>query len=289
MKSKLILGTVQFGLRYGINNTIGKPEEKEVLSILNFAYNSGIRVLDTAEVYGNAHQLIGDFHKENSNIRFEIITKFPDSIKHSLICSKITEYLDSLNVKYIDVIMFHSFESFQSNYEVLELLNHLKSRGVIKNIGVSVYTNSQLESLINEHLITVVQLPFNVLDNSNVRGDLINKLKEKGKVIHTRSAFLQGLFFKKSTDNLTAVRNLKPHLDILKKISEDFGCSIEELALTYCVKQKNVDNVIIGVDSIAQLNANIIAADSEVDEEAHDCINNIHVENLDFLNPTLWR
>ena len=59
-----------------------------------------------------------------------------------------------------------------------------------------------LESLINEDLITVVQLPFNLLDNFSVRGDLINKLKEKGKIIHTRSAFLQGLFFKKHSDDI---------------------------------------------------------------------------------------
>ena len=64
MSNKLILGTVQFGLKYGINNTIGKPKKNEVLNLLKFAYNSGIRVLDTAEAYGNAHQLIGNYHKK---------------------------------------------------------------------------------------------------------------------------------------------------------------------------------------------------------------------------------
>ena len=118
-------------------------------------------------------------------------------IKHNLIKSKVIEYLDLMNVNTLDVMMFHSFDSFQSNYNALNTLNELKSDGLIKNIGVSVYTNAQLESLLNEDLITVVQLPFNLLDNFSVRGDLINKLKEKGKIIHTRSAFLQGLFFKK--------------------------------------------------------------------------------------------
>ena len=181
MNSKLILGTVQFGLDYGINNTIGKPKKDEVLSLLKIAYNSGIRVLDTAEAYGNAHQLIGNYHKKQGDFKFEIITKFPHHIKHNLIKSKVIEYLDIMYVKTLDVIMFHSFDSFKTNYNALKTLNELKSEGLINNIGVSVYTNTQLESLLNEDLITVVQLPFNLLDNFNVRGDLINKLKGKGK------------------------------------------------------------------------------------------------------------
>jgi aryl-alcohol dehydrogenase-like predicted oxidoreductase len=64
---------------------------------------------------------------------------------------------------------------------------------------------------------------------------------------------------------------------------------MEALALSYCIKQNNIDNVIIGVDSISQLNANIKAASYEVNEEAFECINNIDVENLDLLNPSLWK
>ena len=289
MNSKLILGTVQFGLKYGINNTFGKPKKEEVLSLLKVAYSSGIRILDTAEAYGNAHQLIGNYHKEQNNFKFKIITKFPHQIKHNLTKSKVLEYLDLMKVNTLDVMMFHSFDSFQSNYNALDTLNELKSDGLIKNIGVSVYTNTQLESLLNEDLITVVQLPFNLLDNFSVRGDLINKLKEKGKIIHTRSAFLQGLFFKKITDNSSIVQALKPHLETLNKIAKKQGCSMEALALSYSIKQNNIDNVIIGVDSISQLNANIKAATYEVNEEALKCIDNITVENLDLLNPSLWK
>jgi len=289
MNSKLILGTVQFGLKYGINNTIGKPSNDEVLSLLKVAYNSGIRILDTAEAYGNAHQLIGNYHNIRDNSKFKIITKLPHDIKHNLIKSKVIEYLNLMKVNTLDVMMFHSFDSFKSNYNALKTLSELKSNVLINNIGVSVYTNTQLESLLNEDLITVVQLPFNLLDNFSVRGDLINRLKEKGKVIHTRSAFLQGLFFKKSTDDISIVQALKPHLETLNKIAKKQGCSMEALALSYCIKQNNIDNVIIGVDSISQLNANIKAAAYEVNEEALKYVNNITVENLDFLNPSLWK
>tara|TARA_B100001173_G_C15926695_1_gene520918 strand:- start:121 stop:984 length:864 start_codon:yes stop_codon:yes gene_type:complete len=286
MLEKLILGTVQLGLNYGINNFEGKPSLEKSLDILNMAYENGIRILDTAEAYGNAHHLIRNYHKKKN--KFKIITKFPHDIKHNLIKIKVIEYLDLLCVKALDAIMFHSFDSFKSNYNSLNVLNELKSDGLIKNIGVSVYTNSQLESLLIEDLITVVQLPFNMLDNFNVRGDLINKLKKKGKIIHTRSAFLQGLFFKKSSDDMSIVKALKSHLQKLKEITKKQGCSMEELALSYCIHQKNIDNVIIGVDSISQLNANIKACSYEINKEALKCINNIHVKNLGLLNPSLW-
>lgn len=289
MSSKLILGTVQFGLKYGISNTIGKPKKNEVLNLLKIAYISGIRVLDTAEAYGNAHQLIGNYHQREDNFKFKIITKFPHHIKPNLIKNKVIEYLNIMYVKNLDVIMFHSFDSFKSNYKALKILNELRSEGLINNIGVSVYTNTQLESLINEDLITVVQLPFNLLDNFSLRGDIINKLKEKGKIIHTRSAFLQGLFFKKTTDKLSVVQSLKCHLNFLNQIIKKQGCTMEELALSYCINQNNIDNVIIGVDSKSQFSANIKAASYKINKETLKSINNISVENLDLLNPSLWR
>ncbi len=288
MINKLILGTVQFGLNYGINNTIGKLDKVEVFKLLKIAYNKGIRFLDTAELYGDAHEIIGDYHKKNYNNKFRVITKFPNNIEINRTEDKVLKYLEILDIKSISVIMFHSFDSFKSNYKVLKLLNELKKNGIIDNIGVSVYTNSQLENLLNEDLISVVQLPFNLLDNLNFRGDLLYKLKIKGKSIHTRSVFLQGLFFKKINDQTPIVQKLKNELKFLNKLITQSNCSMEELALSYSLNQENIDNVIIGVDSISQLNDNLEAASFVMNEETLKQINNIKVKNIELLNPSLW-
>ena len=289
MERKLILGTVQFGIDYGVNNSIGKLEENQVLELFKIAHNQGIRILDTAEVYGNAHEIIGNFHKKNDDFKFKIITKFPHSVKYNSINNKVLEYLEQLAVSSIEVLMFHSFESFKTNYKALDSLKELKSKGSIKNIGVSVYTNEHLKQLLNEDLITVIQFPFNMLDNFNVRGDLLDQLKQKGKSIHTRSAFLQGLFFKNTNDKSPIVQNLKTELKILNQIIIDSNCSMEELALSYCLHQENIDNVIIGVDSILQLNANIKASSYNISQDDIKVINNIQVKDLDLLNPSLWK
>lgn len=287
--NKLILGTVQMGLAYGINNKIGKVSLNKSLDILKCAFDNGIRTLDTAEVYGDAHHIIGLFHERFPDSKFNIITKFPHNIKKDLIKDKLSDYLNVLSVKSLDVLMFHSFESFQKNKKSLDLLDEMKLNGVIKHIGVSVYTNEQIRLLINENQITVVQLPFNMLDNVFVKGKLLDDIKSKGKIVHTRSAFLQGLFFKNRTENSKVLKNLSKELETLNQIVVDSDCLMEELALSYCTVQNNIDNVIIGVDSIEQLNLNIKASSYPISEDSINQINKIRIKDLSFLNPTLWK
>ncbi|MDD5598133.1 MAG: aldo/keto reductase, partial [Victivallaceae bacterium] len=57
--SKMMLGTVQFGLNYGIANSAGKPTYETVREIIKAAYEGGINCLDTAAGYGDSDELIG--------------------------------------------------------------------------------------------------------------------------------------------------------------------------------------------------------------------------------------
>jgi aryl-alcohol dehydrogenase-like predicted oxidoreductase len=285
---KIILGTVQMGLKYGINNRFGKIPIEESHQILLKAYLSGINTLDTADAYGNAHQVIGQFHRTHPSYIFKIVTKVPHDIDAVSIEIKVKEYLEHLHVNCLEVLMFHSFESFIKNRKSIDILVDLKSKGFINKIGVSVYTNKQIEYLLTEDAVTVVQLPFNLLDNINARGVFINQLKAAGKIIQTRSAFLQGLFFKNPNDDLKIVQKLHSELEALNLITIESNCTMEELALSYCMQQNNIDNVIIGVDSVNQLESNLKAASYNIGEDSIEKINTIKIENVDLLNPSLW-
>jgi aryl-alcohol dehydrogenase-like predicted oxidoreductase len=283
MSDKLILGTVQFGLNYGINNALGKPEKENVFQILSHAYESGIRYLDTAELYGNAHDLIGEFHKIYPTKKFEIITKFPHEFESSL-DEKINTYLKQLAVNHLHAILFHSFDSYVKHRSEL----NGKINKVVK-IGVSVYTNAQMEEVINDANIDIIQLPFNLFDNFHHRGALLKKAKEKNKIIHTRSAFLQGLFFmKKDSPNKIRVK-LEKELDVVSNISVKYSNPIGSIALNYCLQQPDIDGVLIGVDSLAQLKENILYAESNVSDEYLNEINKIKIEDIELLNPSLWK
>lgn len=288
MSHKLILGTVQMGLNYGVNNHSGKISFSESCAILLEAYKNGIVVLDTAEAYGNAHQIIGDFHRLNPKVKFKVITKIPDNTVFNEVEQKIKKYCEELHVDDLEVLMFHSFDTYKNCNKDLDVLESLKREGIIKHIGVSAYSNEQIEELMFDDRITVVQLPFNLLDNESLRGDLLKKLKRKGKVVHTRSAFLQGLFFKNIEDKNYIVQKLQSKLEILKVLVHTSNCTIEELALSYCLNQINIDNVIIGVDSINHLESNLNSSTYNIKKEVINQINRIKVEDINLLNPSLW-
>lgn len=288
MKNKLVLGTVQMGLPYGVNNSIGKISFENSCQILAQAFDLGISTLDTAEAYGNAHRVIGEFHKANPKVKFDIITKIPHEISDLKIEERIEAYCQELHVDYLEVLLFHSFDSYQNNQHLLLALNKIKSQGLINNIGVSVYTNTQIESLLDDDLVSVVQMPFNLLDNESIRGDLMQKLKDKGKKIHTRSAFLQGLLFTDTYSNNAIAQQLSQQLLEIRKLANEENISIASLALGYCVAQKNIDQVLIGVDSIEHLIDNVKAADFQIRKDVTENINAIRVENVDLLNPSLW-
>jgi aryl-alcohol dehydrogenase-like predicted oxidoreductase len=286
--NKLILGTVQMGLNYGINNSSGKISLENSCMILSKAFELGIDTLDTAEAYGNAHQVIGNFHLLNPEIKFKVITKVPHDVVAGEIEQKIRTYINDLNVDHLEVLMFHSFDSYENNRSIIAVLNNLKALGMIKHIGVSVYTNNQIEALLSDDNVTVVQMPFNLLDNESIRGDLMNKMKVKGKVIHTRSAFLQGLFFKEQHENNSISQKLSNELIAIKNISIEENTSISNLALSYCLNQKDIDQVLIGVDSVNQLIDNLKAVEYKMNHDALIKINALKVDNLDLLNPSLW-
>lgn len=288
MKNKLILGTVQMGLPYGVNNSLGKISFENSNQILAKAFDLGISTLDTAEAYGDAHHVIGEFHKANPKVKFDVITKIPHDIDDLKIEERIEKYCQELHVDHLEVLMFHSFDSYQNNQHLLATLDIIKSQGLIKDIGVSVYTNDQIESLLEDDLVSVVQMPFNLLDNESIRGDLMQKLKDKGKKIHTRSAFLQGLFFKESSSTNVIAQQLSKQLLAIKMLAKEENISIASLALGYCIAQKNIDQVLIGVDSVEHLIDNVKAADCQIRKDIMEKINEIRVENVDLLNPSLW-
>ncbi len=288
LKGKFILGTVQMGLAYGINNTIGQISLEKSHAILEYAFDNGIKILDSAEAYGNAHEVIGAFHKNHPKKSFEIITKLPHQFDAN-INDKVNTYLTDLRVSQLHALLFHSFSSYKKNIGNFEVLTNLKASGKIKYIGVSVYTNEEIEEVLLNDSVDIIQLPFNLFDNSNLRGDILEKAKAKGKVIHTRSALLQGLFFKDIYSENKIVQSLKTELLQVSTISKVNKSTIGQLALNYCLQQTVIDNVLIGVDSKQQLEDNIESLNHTIEGEIIQEINKIKIDNINLLNPSLWK
>jgi aryl-alcohol dehydrogenase-like predicted oxidoreductase len=287
MSNKLILGTAQFGLDYGINNSTGKIQKSEVFEILKYAFQNGIELLDTAPVYGDAHKIIGEFHKEHEQIRYKVITKIPADYPTDKLEELVDVFLLELNIDCIEVLHFHSIKDFIScdKVKISEVFKTLKKSRKVKSFGVSIYENSEAD-LLSRELIDVVQLPFNLLDNSNQRGKLIEQLKQKKYEIHTRSVFLQGLFFKNSREIKSL--EIKEAIVKLQGICKLYSCDIAELALHYCLIQKEIDHLLIGVDGTGQLKNNISIASDLLAEGFVEQVDNIVISDISQINPSKW-
>jgi uncharacterized protein len=285
--NKLILGTVQFGLDYGINNAAGKPTKEQVFEIFEQAAKAGLKVLDTADVYGNATELIGEFFA-NSSTRFGINTKFKVE-EGKTIEAQLNHSLKLLNTETVNVYFYHRFDEMLEFPETLTELGKLKSQSLINKIGVSVYGNDEFEIAVNTPEIDAIQLPFNLLDNYSQRGKLLKQAKQKGKEIQVRSVFLQGLFFKELNLYPPYLEPLKPYMETIKGISVEEKIGMEALALSYALAQPEIDNVLIGVDTLAQLNANLSHANTVLSKENIGRIDAINVAETELLYPKNWK
>lgn len=287
MPVTLVLGTVQFGVDYGINNPSGKPGADTVNEILAFAYHFGITQLDTADGYGNAKEIIGKFHKKH-NLRFEINSKFAaHSVKDLRL--ELLRSLEELHIATMDTWFFHGFRDYISRPELLQELENLKVEKLVRKIGVSVYTNSELKTVINDPLIDTIQLPFNLLDNLNIRGPLLMEADKKGKTIQVRSVFLQGLFFKDISTLPVYLWPLKPYLEKLHAIADENEIPMESLCLQYAGSQKEIHEIVFGVDSKEQLIQNLQSFPAQLLPEIVAAINKIKVAETELLYPYNWK
>ncbi len=290
MIEKLVLGTVQLGLPYGINNTSGKPSLDAAKSLLSTAFNAGIRCVDTAEAYGDSQRVIGAYHRENAN-KFCVITKYNGGQAFSTAAGFRNHFLHNLpllGVSSLEAYLFHNYNVYQ-DFDHWEALEHLVAEGYIKHLGVSVYTNEQAEDVSFDDRIKVVQLPFNLLDNFSLRGDTLTRLRERRKEVHIRSVFLQGLFYK-SREQLGKLFPLRKHLEQLDGLAAEQQLPIGALALGYCLQQPLIDKVLIGVETEAQLLENIALARQakSMDGGLFQVIDDIAVSTPELLNPTNW-
>ncbi len=299
LAQKLVLGTVQLGMQYGINNNAGQPSNDEAFEILRTAFQHSIRTLDTADAYGSAIERIGAFHKAEArneaaseqthlpHARFRIITKFHAESTTDLL-QKTPETLAKLDVSSLWCYQFHRFSDVAAFPHLHEQLLELKHRRVIERIGVSVYTNEELQEAAEHSLIDVIQLPFNLLDNMRLRGEEMRKAKARGKELHTRSVFLQGLFFKPLEQFPHKLRALVPHVEHLHKISGRENIALSALALNYVLHNSLIDAVLFGVETPAQLTEILASVQSHFDALLCEQIEQICVEEPSLLNPATW-
>lgn len=260
--SKIALGTVQFGLNYGISNTSGQVPAEEIQKILEFCKKNDIDTLDTAQGYGESEKVLSQFDLSS----FKVITKLIGD-------ARLETSLDNLKLSSVYGLMFH--RENECNDETWKLFESYKSQRMVKKIGVSVYTPKILEDLINRYPIEIVQFPMNIVDQSFI--PLLPKLKEKNIEVHTRSTFLQGLLL---------MEEIPEYFNPVKDVISSIPKPRLEYTLNYGKQQINVDKMVLGVTKLQDLEEIFEAYSKKTPEIDYT---KFKITDEKYINPALWQ
>ncbi len=297
-QNKLVLGTAQLGLDYGIANKIGKPEENKAFEILEYAVKNGISYFDTAYSYGNSEIIIGKFlniSKAYKN-KINIITKMAPLKKKKLyekdINNRFFESLNRLGQESIYCYMVHDFNDIKNNsYSIAKIFFKLKSDGYIKKIGVSVYDENQIKFLLKNFGFDLIQIPINIFDQRLLKDDILLDLKKRDIEIYARSVFLQGLIFLDKNNLPLEFKSVKKYLEKISNISLKFNISKEEVALLFVNAINEIDKIVIGIEKIEQLKRNIKIVNNFKNIHKMKTIINFKdflIEDENIVDPRKW-
>ena len=276
---KIALGTVQWGLNYGISNKKGIPSKDELNRILSFADKSGINLLDTASAYGNSEARIGDFSKN----KFNIVTKIGISENDISIKEKIKKSLKKLKSNSVYGCLFHDTINFLKYPSPWNEIQVQKKEGLIKKIGFSLYNPQELEKLFELNYIPdLIQVPFNLIDRRFE--PYLKELKNMDIEIHVRSIFLQGLLLNFKMMNEIKFSKWNKIWGRYRNWLKSIGLSPLEACISHVLSFNDISNIVVGVDDLSQLKQIILASKRDTVKAPKSLIST----DEKLINPLSW-
>jgi len=286
--NRIALGTVQFGMKYGISNQVGIVQPNQIKSILNIANKIGIDTLDTAINYQDSEKNIG----ENNVYNFKIITKIPAvpsqiNNLNSWLSDQLQLSFHRLKVSGIYGLLLHSPEDLLGNNgaAIYKALRFLKDSGKVLKIGISINTFDNLSEILDLYKMDLIQSPFNLIDKRLINTGFLNRLKDENYEVHTRSAFLQGLLLMNELNRPEKFSKWNHLWDQVSKWSSLNSVSLLQSAIQFPLSFSEIDKVVIGVENSHQL--------LEIYQAAYNqkiCYSypDIECDDQDLICPSRW-
>lgn len=265
--SPLTLGTVQFGLDYGVANRAGRPSPERVREILTAAWEGGVTVLDTAHAYGNSEEVLGEL-LDGSPMKFAIATKLPSLSGRDDMTSPeavagavrhfVTDSLRRLRRDHLDYYLLHNpADAHLQGGIVMETLKELQGEGLLRSHGLSVYFPEETDSFLDDPAVGCYQIPMSVFDQRFVTSGFLEKAFAAGATVFVRSVYLQGLLLMDRADIPAHLKPVLPWRDRFEALCAEYGHAPAALAMGYPLSLEGVSSVVTGVDTVGQLRENL--------------------------------
>ena len=291
---RLVLGTVQLGMDYGIANEVGQPDVEAAEKIVKSAWEGGVRQFDTAQGYGRSEPVLGEvFGRLGIADKAEVISKFNPQLDHldyTVLKGAMKKSLSDLKVKKLYGVMLHSEELLdQWDQGVGENLVRCREEGLAQRLGVSVYSPERARRALETEEIELIQLPSNILDRRFERAGVFELAEELGKTIYVRSVFLQGLLLMEPGELSEAMAYAKPVVERYVTLAEWIGLGARQLALGYVQQAYPGARIVFGAEQGKQVKDNLrdwqYAIASDVMKDLREKFDGVEEQ---VLNPALW-
>ena len=285
---KIVLGTAQFGLNYGIANTAGQVSRAETALILNLAKQRGLNTLDTAIAYGESEKVLGDIAIPD----WQIISKLPAMPVTVVdvatwVDTQVASSLQRLRANRLHALLLHrpsQLLEFRGG-ELYRALAMQQERGAVEKIGISIYDASELDQLMPHMRFDVVQAPFNVLDARMIDSGWMLRLEKMGCELHVRSVFLQGLLLMSPNNRPTQFDHWQPLWTIWDAWLQDSGVTPLQACLRHALSTPGIAKVVVGIETTTQLEQILMASQGDLPTLP----NGLKICDPELLNPALWK
>ena len=244
---KLILGSAQFGMGYGIYIKCLPISRVKLREILISANSSGIDLLDSALNYQG---VASNLASQPLISKFRIGTKISYTSENELlILGQLKENQNQLDIEIYESILIHNWSNLSTSEQVkgIDFLYKIRDLGFTKKIGLSVYETQELSGLTRK--IDIVQAPLNYFNLNFLHNSQVSDLKVSGTEFHARSIFHQGTLLHHS--NLP--RQFDEKILRFKEFSKMHGYSYLQSALSIFDSQVIFSKLVIGVNSKQEL------------------------------------
>ncbi|MBI2592326.1 aldo/keto reductase [Candidatus Saccharibacteria bacterium] len=221
------MGLWQVGGRYEIDTS----QDTEEIENIQRAITLGIAHFDTAELYaaGHSEELLGAAIKGFDRNKLTIATKVsPEHHHYDALLHAFENSLKRIGTEYIDLYMLHRFPPPGTKIEEsLKAMNRLVEEGVVKNIGVSNFTNNRFKEAqkYSAHPIACNQVHYNV----------------EYREVEDKSVLR---FCQENDTFLVAYRPLQkgelPKSPLLKELAEKYNKTPTQVSLNWLISQDNV-------------------------------------------------
>jgi aryl-alcohol dehydrogenase-like predicted oxidoreductase len=285
--NRFAIGTVQFGLPYGIANREGQVSLDEARAILKFAEAASLDTLDTAMAYGNSEHRLGEIGVS----QWQVVSKLPVipvgcPDVAAWVRASVAASLDRLHIRRLRGLLLHDSGQLLGTQgtALYGALTQLKTDGLVQKIGVSIYEPEELDALSSTYNFDMVQAPLNIFDRRLIDSGWLVRLSHNGIEVHVRSVFLQGLLLMQPANRPEKFNRWQPLWSRWQKWLGDIGLTPVQACLRTIPAQPEIDRVIVGVDRLTQLKEILSAAEGDL----LDVPAELHCEDVRLINPAHW-